>query len=116
MVWQGRGSARDPRLVVAGRRRAAPALEVVARRPVGAGGAGQIRQMLLLPGAARRAARRRRLLDDMVQPGVPLRRHLGGLGLALVEHPALLAAAGEAARPGLVAVVRVAERVAADAL
>src|SRR5689334_18647530 len=108
------GSARHPRLVVAGGAGAVAALVVVARRPVGPGRSGQVGQMLLLPRPARRAARRRRFLDDVMQPGMPLRRHLGSLGLALVEHPALLAGAGETASTLLVAVVFVAERIAAD--
>src|SRR5688500_14640539 len=110
-----RGSTRRPRLVIAGGAGAAPALVVVPRRAVRVRRAGQIGNVVLLPGAARRAARHRRLLDDVVQPQVPFRRAGGGFRSTAVEHPALLAAAGEAARTRLVAKILVADGVAADA-
>src|SRR6185312_11807625 len=83
---------RAPRLVVARRRRALPAAQHRAGRPVGERRAAEVRQMLLLPGIVRPLARARRRVDRVMQPGMPLRRHSRGLGLAVVEHPAALAA------------------------
>src|SRR6202030_2333981 len=58
------------------------------------------------------------LIDRMMQPGMPFRRHLGPLRLALVDDPAALAAEAGAAQPlrlvALQPVVAVAVGVAAD--
>src|SRR5262245_45082237 len=107
-------SAGRPGLVVAGRRGARAALVVVAGRAVGERGAGEVGHVLLLPRPARGRPGRRRLDDDVVQPSVPLGRHAARLDLAVVDHPALLAPTAEAARAGAVAVVAIAELVAAD--
>src|SRR5215510_140044 len=44
--------------------------------------------MWLLPGPRRVALKRRRGIDQVVQPTVPFRRHLRGLGQGLVDDPA----------------------------
>src|SRR5579885_55138 len=87
--------ARRPRLVVAGRARPPRAAQDRAGRPVGGGGAGQVRLVRLLPRIARPHPRHR--VHRMVQPGVPFRRHLRALRLAAVDDPAPLAAEAAAA-------------------
>src|SRR6185312_15058196 len=109
-----------PGFVIAGRRRAMTATHQRARRPIGVGRAGQIRLMRLLPGIFRLATIRRDLVDRMMQPTMPFRRHARAFGLAFIKHPALLAAEAAAAALelplGLVAVVAIAERIRADLL
>src|SRR5205814_5009618 len=51
----------------------------------------------LFPGVA--LARLRHLVDHVVQPGMPFRRHLGAFRLAIVDDPAPLAAEPAAAQP-----------------
>src|SRR5579875_1228351 len=115
-----RPSFRGPRLVVGGDRPAAAAAQDRAGRAIGIGGAGQVRPMLLLPRIAAPAVGARHLVDRVVQPGMPFRRHLGALGFAGIDHPALFAA--EAAAPArelappLLAIVAIAETVGADKL
>src|SRR5437667_6720189 len=109
---------RRPWLVIAGRRDAVAAAQHRAARVIGLGRAGQVRLVRLLPGIA--LARLRHLVDHVVQPGVPLRRHLGTLRLAIVDDPAPLAARPPAAAPdrliALEAIVAVAVGVGADGL
>src|SRR5947209_17399096 len=81
-------SGRLPGLVVTARAGALAALERVTRRAVGEAGAGQVGDVGLLPIAHRPVARAWRHVDHVVQPGMPLGRHLRGLGLAVIEHPA----------------------------
>src|SRR5262249_13794075 len=76
-------------------------------------GAAEVALVLLLPGIARQAALRRRFMDGVVQPAVPVGRHARGLGLAVVDHPALAPPAGDCA---LVLIVAIALIVAADQL
>src|SRR5205085_6625633 len=106
--------------VVAGGRRAPTALQHRSGRPVGEWRAGEVGQVRLLPGIFELAAVGGQLVHGVVQPGVPFGRHLGGLGLALVHHPATLATVAAAAAPErtrrLLAVIAVAELVGADEL
>ena len=99
---------RSPGAVAAAQDRAA--------RVIGIGRAGHVRLVRLFPRIAR--ARPRHLVDHMVQPGVPFRRHLRALGLALVDDPAPLAAEPAAAEPlrlvASLAVIAVAVVVGAD--
>src|SRR5579862_3244459 len=75
--------------------------------------------MRLLPRPAR-GRRIRQIVRDVMEPPVPFRRHLGCLGLALVEHPAPLpalhAAALDERRAFPLAVIAIAGAVAADQL
>src|SRR5690606_29694511 len=97
---------RLPRLVVAGRNRAASLRQDAALRPIGLRRAGQVRPVRLLPFARRVVDQR--LVMGVVQPAVPVRRHPGGLHQAVVDHPAPPAAP--------LAIVAVAELVLADEL
>src|SRR5690349_3286364 len=103
-----------PRLVIPGRPGATPAAQDRARRVIGVGRTGHVRLMRLFPGIAR-AVGPRQLVDRVMQPGMPLRRHLRRLRLAMVDHPALLAARPPAAAPhrpaALLAVIAVAKAV-----
>src|SRR5262245_57462357 len=108
-----RRSGRNPGLVIAGALGAVAALQRMAGRTVGLRRTREVRQMRLLPGALMGLAGFRRVLDDLVQPTVPFRRHAGGLGLAVVEHPAALALLALGAA---VDVVAVAEGIGADQL
>src|SRR6266436_9641610 len=88
---------RRPRLVIAGRAEAVAAAQHRAGRMVGQGGAGHVRLVVLFPGIA--LARLGQLVDHVVQPGMPFRRHLGALRLAIVDDPAPVAAEAPAAEP-----------------
>src|SRR6185312_1836964 len=101
-----------PGLVIARRLRALAAAIGVARRPVGERRARLVRLVRLLPGPGRLVAARHDIGRAM-QPGIPLRRHLRGLGLALIEDPAALQA--HRARI-LAAVIAIAEGIGADRL
>src|SRR5712691_4040847 len=86
---------RRPRLVIAGGADPVSAAQHRAGRVIGERRAGQIRLVRQLPRIF--LARRWHLVDHVVQPGVPLRRHLGTLGLAVVDDPAPVAAEAPAA-------------------
>src|SRR5258708_15399926 len=77
---------RRPRLVIAGGADPVAAAQHRAGRMIGKRRAGQVRLVVLFPGVA--LARRWHLVDHVVQPGVPLRRHFGALRLAVVDDPA----------------------------
>src|SRR6266851_6610132 len=89
---------RRPRLVIAGRASAVAAAQHRAGRMVGQGGPGHVRQVVLFPGMA--LARLGQLVDHVMQPGMPFRRHLGALRLAIIDDPAPVAAEPPAAAPG----------------
>src|SRR5216684_4563949 len=107
---------RRPRLVIAGRASAVAAAQHRAGRMVGQGGPGHVRQVVLFPGMA--LARLGQLVDHVMQPGMPFRRHLGAFRLAVVDDPAPVAAESPAAPPRRLvapeAIVVVAVGVAAD--
>src|SRR5262249_7671689 len=86
----GGSLTRDPGLVIAGRAAAMPAPQDRTRRMVGQRRPGHVRLMRLLPGIA--LPRLRHFINHVVQPGMPFRRHLRALGLAIVDNPAPLAA------------------------
>src|SRR5271170_7966034 len=86
---------RRPRLVIAGGADTVAAAQHRARRMVGQRGPGHVRLVVLFPGMA--LARLRQLVDHVMQPGMPFRRHLGALGFAIIDHPAPLAAEASAA-------------------
>src|SRR5216683_3965666 len=88
---------RRPRLVIAGRASAVAAAQHRAGRMVGLRGPGHVRQVVLFPGMA--LARLGQLVDHMMQPGMPFRRHLGAFRLAIVDDPAPVAAKPPAAAP-----------------
>src|SRR5690606_3848187 len=96
--------------VVPGRPVSAAALEDVTRRTIGKLGARPVRLVLLRPGTLHRL-RARRIRQDLVEPAMPFRRHLGCLRRALVEHPPALPLPPTRA---LVAIVAVPELVGAD--
>src|ERR1700693_1578573 len=110
------GLFRRPRLVIAGRAVAVAAAQHRARRMVGLRGPGHVRLMILFPGMA--LARLGQLVDHVMQPGMPFRRHLGAFRLAVIDDPAPVAAEAPAAPPrrlvALEAVVAVAVGIAAD--
>src|SRR5687767_6209891 len=87
------GLFRVPGLVVAGRALAVAAARDRALRPAGVDRAGQVREVILLPGLQLEGLGGRRLVEGVVQPAMPLGRDLRGVGIALVDHPAALAAA-----------------------
>src|SRR5580698_10362036 len=103
--------ARGPGFVVARGGRAVPTLVVMAGRAIAQRGPGQVWQMRLLPGVARGLGQRR--IRGVVQPGVPLGRNFGGLGLPLVDHPTP-GAQGLRADP-LILIIHVARRIRANA-
>src|SRR5208283_1657485 len=109
---------RRPRLVIARGAGAMPAAQHRPLRVIGLRRAGQVGLVRLFPGIVR--PRAGHLVDRVMQPGVPLRRNLRALRLALVDDPAPLAAEAAAATPGrlvaLEAVIGVAIRVRADPL
>src|SRR5258705_5472314 len=76
--------------------------------------------MRLLTGIVRPLTGFRRSVDGVMQPGMPLRRHARGLGLAVIDDPASLsarhAAAANQLSTTLLPVVAVAELVGADQL
>src|SRR5712691_1652996 len=88
---------RRPWLVIAGRANAVAAAQHRAGRMVSQGGPGHVRLVVLFPGIA--LARLRQLVDHVVQPGMPFRRHLGALRLTVVDDPAPIAAEAPAAAP-----------------
>src|SRR5438034_10372678 len=110
------GLFRRPRLVIAGWASAMAAPQHRAGRMVGQRGPGHVGQVVLFPGMA--LARLGRLVDHVMQPGMPLRRHLGALRLAIVDDPPPVAAESPAAPPlrlvASKAVVAVAVGVGAD--
>ena len=64
--------------------------------------------MILFPGPAHQRLDRRRLVEGVVQPAVPFGRHLRGLGIAVVDHPAaLVLVVAVAVVPGFVVAVAV---------
>src|SRR5579872_4686867 len=69
--------------------------------------------MVQFPGPALQRIGGRRLVEGVVQPAMPLGRHLGSLGVAAVDHPAALmsvvAAEGVAPLVVLVAVLVIAD-------
>src|SRR5712691_9873378 len=81
---------RRPRLVIAGRAKAVAAAQHRAGRMVGHGGPGHVRLVVLFPGIA--LARLGQRVDHVVQPGMPFRRDLGALWLAIIDDPAPVAA------------------------
>src|SRR5438876_11712410 len=90
---------RRPWLVIAGRRGTDATAQDRPPRVIGEGRAGHVRLMLLLPSVAATFLRARHLVDRVMQPGMPFRRHLGRLRLTLIDDPALLAARPSAAAP-----------------
>src|ERR1700721_2202122 len=88
----GSVAARRPRLVIAGGLGAAGACQRRAGRTVGRGSPCHVRQMRLLPFARRIGLFGRRDIDGVMQPAMPGRRHAGGHGIAVVDHPASLEA------------------------
>src|SRR5271166_1242013 len=82
-----------PSFVVTGRRRSYPATAIMPRRQIGRRSPGQIRLMLLHPRLV--GGNRQGILDGIMQPGMPLRRHPGRLDLALIKHPAALTSAAD---------------------
>src|SRR5438270_1636189 len=91
------GLSRGPGLVIAGGAWAMPAAQHRARRVVGLRRPGQVRLMRLLPRVT--LARLRHLVDHVMQPGMPFRRHLRALRLAVVDDPAPFAAEAPAPEP-----------------
>src|SRR5947209_7823706 len=81
---------RRPGLVIAGRRVAAVLGERRAGRAIGLRRAGEIRPVRLLPGPSLHNLLGRRHVDGVMQPPMPARRHLRGLRVAVVDHPAAL--------------------------
>src|SRR5712691_6053252 len=88
---------RRPRLVIAGRANAVATTQHRAGRMVGERGPGHVRLVVLFPGMA--LARLGWLVDHVMQPGMPFRRHLGALRLAIVDDPAPVAPETPAAEP-----------------
>src|SRR5277367_1546801 len=84
------GSFRRPRLVIASRTIAVAAAQHRAGRMVGQRGPGHVRLVILLPRMA--LARLGQVVDHVMQPGMPFRRHLGAFRLAVVDDPAPVAA------------------------
>src|SRR6266700_496311 len=82
--------ARRPGLIIAGRGVAAVLGERRAGRAIGLRRAGEIRPMRLLPGPGLHTLLGRRHVDGVMQPPMPARRHLRGLRIAVVYHPAAL--------------------------
>ena len=78
-------ASRRPGFVVAGGVVALATLIVVARRPVTGGRAGRVGDVRLAPWPAGR--RLDWLVGRVMQPGVPFRRHGGGLDGTLVDDP-----------------------------
>src|SRR5260221_12470981 len=97
-----------------------PPAQQRAGRAIGKRRAAEIGLMLLLPGIMRPLAGLRRRIDGVVEPGMPLRRHARRLDLAIIKHPAPLAAPHAAAANQLPAtllpVVSIAELVGAGQL
>src|SRR5690606_34125379 len=62
-------------------------------------------QVVLLPRPPRQRPVRGRLVEGVVQPAVPVGRHLRGLGVAVVDYPATPAAVVAAGVAGLVIAV-----------
>src|SRR5579859_876360 len=71
---------RLPSLVIAGRGGTHAAAAVMAGRQIGAGGAGQVGDMLLDPRLVGGGGQRR--IDGVMQPGMPFRRNGRSLRLA----------------------------------
>src|SRR6266571_3693364 len=82
--------ARRPGLIIAGRGVAAVLGERRAGRAIGLRRAGEIRPVRLLPGPGLHNLLGRRHVDGVMQPPMPARRHLRGLRIAVVDHPAAL--------------------------
>src|SRR5215470_12298691 len=85
-----------PWLVIPGRAGAMAAAQDRAGRVISQRRAGHVRLVWLLPGIAD-TVRPRELVNGVMQPGVPFRRHLGALGLAVIDDPALFTARPPAA-------------------
>src|SRR6185503_4901527 len=105
-----------PRLVVAGRLRAAALRQGRAGRALRARCAGQVRPVRLLPGPGLVRFLGRRRVHRMVHPAVPGRTDLRGFRLIVVDHPAALEAERRIDLAALGAVVAVAEFILADEL
>src|SRR5579863_2804263 len=75
-----------------------PAAQHRAARPIGLWRPRHIGLVRLLPGIALTLAGN--LVDRVVQPGVPLRRHFRPFRRALVDQPATLAREASAPAPG----------------
>src|SRR5437667_3576681 len=82
--------ARRPGLIIAGRGVAAVLGKRRAGRAIGLRRAGEIRPVRLLPGPGLHNLLGRRHVDGVMQPAMPARRHLRGLRIAVVDHPAAL--------------------------
>src|SRR5690606_35134496 len=110
----GEGSFRAPGLIVAGGGRALAQGGQRALRATRHRRARHVRQMILLPRLTRQRTLGRSLVIGVAQPALPLRRHLGRLGIAVIDDPAALAAVIADGVAGFV--VAVAELVRADLL
>ena len=81
----------------------------MAGRAIAGGCTGGIGEMRFLPGPPARIRQRR--IRGVMQPGMPFRRHLAGLGHAGIGHPAATRQPGPQA---LILVIDIAVAVAAD--
>ena len=106
--------SRRPGLVVTGSLGPAAAGKRRAGRTVGLRRAGHVRDMRLLPLARRVALFGRRDIDGVMDPAVPVRRYLGRLGIAVIDHPAPLEAERRVDLAALGAIVGVALLVVTD--
>src|ERR1700674_2498018 len=107
---------RRPRLVIACRANPVAAAQHRAGPMVGKRGPGHVRLVVLFPEIT--PARHRHLVDHVMQPGMPFRRHLGAFGLAVIDDPSPIATEAPATEPrrlvAFEAVVAVAVGVRAD--
>src|SRR4029078_10250672 len=109
------GSRGRPGLVIAGGRLPLATFKRMTGRAIGRRCPGQVGQVLLLPRIARPSPVFRRVLEGVVQPAVPLRRHLARFRLALVDDPTpLLTALGPAGRPLITAALSVRRDICGD--
>src|SRR5258708_4848364 len=109
-------SSRRPRLVVAGRLRAAALRQGRSGRALRPRRAGHVGPVRLPPRPRRDLLLGRRHVDGVVHPAVPGRADRRGLSIAVVDHPAALEAERRIDLAALGAEIAVAELVFPDEL
>src|SRR5262245_12140392 len=105
-----------PGLVVAGGFGPAPLRQSRPAGPMRKWRAGEIGPMRLFPRVPLGLVQRWRHVLGLQQPAVPGRRHLGGLGEAVIDHPATLESERRIDLAAARAVIAIAELVGADEL
>src|SRR5262249_3559212 len=105
-----------PGLVVAGGLGPTPLRQGRPARSTRKERAGKIGPMRLFPRVQLGLVQRRRHVDGLEQPAVPVRRHLGGLHEAVIDHPAALESERRIDLAAARAVIAITELIGSDKL